>query len=54
MKNLLCLMLKLDPRERMTFAEFFDNVDDIIRSKVEVINILLGSSFKVISDPSLT
>jgi hypothetical protein len=30
MKNLLCSMLKLDPREQMTSTEFFENVDDII------------------------
>ena len=54
MRGLLCSMLKLDPRERMTFPEFFETVDDIIRSKVEIINVLYGTSFKIISDPSLT
>lgn len=47
-------MLKLDPRERMTFTEFFETVDDIIRSKIEIINLLHGTSLKIISDPSLT
>lgn len=54
MKNLLCSMLKLDPRERMTFTEFFETVDDIIRSKIEVINLLHGTTVKIISDPALT
>lgn len=54
MKNLLGSMLKLDPRERMTFTEFFETVDDIIRSKIEIINLLHGTSFKIISDPTLT
>ena len=47
-------MLKLDPRERMTFTEFFETVDDIIRSKIEIINLLHGTSLKIILDPSLT
>lgn len=54
MKNLLGSMLKLDPRERMTFNEFFETVDDIIRSKIEIINLLHGTSFKIIADPALT
>lgn len=54
MKNLLCSMLKLDPRERMTFTEFFENVDDIIRSKIEITNLLHGTAFKIISDATLT
>ncbi len=54
MRNLLCSMLKLDPRERMTFTEFFETVDDIIRSKIEVVNILHGTTVKIISDPALT
>ena len=54
MQDLLCSMLKLDPRERMTFTEFFENVDDIIRSKVEVINLLHGTSVKIILDQTFT
>ena len=31
---------------RMTYPEFFDFVDDLIKSKVEVVNLLHGTAFK--------
>ena len=54
MNKLLQEMLKLDPMERMTFPEFFDWVDDIITSKIEIVNLLHGTSYKIINDPDLT
>ena len=54
MNNLLRAMLKLDPAERMTFNEFYNAVDDIITSKIEIINLLHGTSMKVMNDPNLT
>ena len=51
--RLLCSMLKIDPRERIPFHRFFDFVDDIITSKIEVINILQGTSLKIVSDSSV-
>ena len=54
MNELLKEMLKLDPTERMTFPEFFDRVDDIITSKIEIVNLLHGTSHKIINDPNLT
>ena len=54
MNNLLRAMLKLDPPERMTFTEFYNAVDDIITSKIEIINLLHGTSMKVMNDPNLT
>lgn len=38
----------------MTFPEFFEFVDDLITSKVEVVNLLHGTSFKIIYDPNMT
>ena len=46
MNQLLISLLKLDPLERMTYPEFFDFVDDLIKSKVEVVNLLHGTAFK--------
>jgi len=54
MNSLLRALLKLDPTERMTFPELFEFVDDLITSKVEVINLLHGTSFKFIFDPNMT
>lgn len=54
MNDLLKAMLKLEPIERMTFQEFFDAVDDIITSKIEIISLLHGTSFKIMNDPKLT
>ncbi len=54
MNRLLSSLLKLDPAERMTFPEFFDFVDDLITSKVEVVNLLHGTTFKIIYDPNMT
>ena len=54
MNDLLRSLLKLDPKERMTFPEFFEFVDDLIKAKVEVINLLHGTSFKIIYDPNMT
>ena len=53
MNQLLVSLLKLDPLERMTFSEFFDFVDDLVKSKVEVINLLHGSSFKFMMEPGM-
>ena len=53
MNQLLVSLLKLDPLERMTFSEFFDFVDDLMKSKVEVINLLHGSSFKFMMEPGM-
>jgi hypothetical protein len=52
--KLLKEMLKLDPTERMTFPQFFDTVDDIITSKIEIVNLLHGTSHQIINDPNLT
>ena len=47
-------MLKYDEKERFSFPVFFEKIDDIIESKVELINLLHGTSFKIIQDSSLT
>ena len=52
--ELLVSLLKLDPLERMTFPEFFDFVDDLMKSKVEVVNLLQGTSFKFMMDTAMT
>ena len=52
--ELLVSLLKLDPLERMTFPEFFDFVDDLMKSKVEVVNLLQGTSFKFMMDSGMT
>ena len=54
MNELLRALLKLEPVERMTFPQFFEFVDDLIRQKVEVINLLHGTSIKIIYDPNMT
>jgi hypothetical protein len=46
MNQLLVSLLKLDPLERMTYPEFFDFTDDLIKSKVEVLDLLHGTSVK--------
>ena len=46
-------MLKVDARERMTFPVFFDFVDDIVTSKIEIIHLTHGTSFKILSDPNV-
>ncbi len=53
MNHVLQLMLKYDPRDRMSFPVFFDTVDDIITSKIEVVNVLHGTSFKIVADPAV-
>ena len=54
MNRLLCRLLKIDPHERMTFPEFFEYIDDLLTSKIEVINLLHGTTFKLIFDPMMT
>ena len=54
MNFLLSSLLKLDVFERMTFQEFFDFVDDLIKSKVEVVNLLHGTSFKFMMEQGMT
>lgn len=46
MNQLLVSLLKLDALERMTYPEFFDFIDDLMKSKVEVVNLLHGTGFK--------
>ena len=53
MNQLLMSLLKLDPLERMTFPEFFDFTDDLIKSKVEVINLLHGTGFKFMMETGM-
>ena len=53
MHKLLVHMLKVDARERMTFPVFFDFVDDIVTSKIEIIHLTHGTSFKILSDPNV-
>ena len=53
MNKLLRHMLKFDPQERMPFHSFFDTVDDLITSKIEVISLLHGTSFKIVSDQTV-
>ena len=53
MNTFLQKMLKLDSIERMTFPQFFDEVDDMMKSKIEIVNLLHGTSHKIISDPNL-
>ena len=54
MNTLLVHMLKLDPQERMSFPEFFEFVDDLVLSKIEVVNLLQGTSTKISYDTSMT
>lgn len=53
MNTLLRQMLKVDPRERISFPLFFDFVDDIITSKIEVFSLLHGTSLKIVFDPNV-
>ena len=53
MNSLLVSLLKIDPLERMTFPEFFDFIDDLMKSKVEVINLLHGYSFKFMMETGM-
>ena len=50
MNNLLKHLLKLDPQERMNFHEFFEFVEDLVHSKIEVVNLLQGTSGKIMYD----
>lgn len=54
MNRLLKHLLKLDPQERMNFHEFFDFVEDLVHSKIEVINLLHGTSKKIIYEGGMT
>ena len=54
MNELLVCLLKIDAQERMTFPEFFDFVDDLMKSKVEVVNLLHGTSFKFMMEQGMT
>ena len=54
MNSLLVHQLKLDPQERMSFPEFFEFVDDLVSFKIEVVNLLQGTSEKIIYDTSMT
>lgn len=53
MNQLLVSLLKLDALERMTYPEFFDFVDDLIKSKVEVVNLLHGTGFKFMVESNM-
>lgn len=53
MNQLLVSLLKLDANERMNFDEFFTFVDDLMKSKVEVIDLLHGNSFKFMMEPGM-
>ena len=53
-EELLVKLLKLEPSERMTFQEFFDFVDDLIKSKLTVINLQDGIMCKIEFDKQLT
>jgi serine/threonine protein kinase len=54
MNRLLKHLLKLDPQERMNFHEFFEFVEDLVHSKIEVVNLLQGTSGKIIYDRGMT
>ena len=54
MNSLLKSLLKLDPQERMSFPEFFEFVEDLVHSKIEVVNILHGTSGKIMYDRGVT
>ena len=54
MNGLLKQLLKLDPQDRMNFPEFFEFVEDLIHHKIEVINLLQGTSHKIIYDGGMT
>ena len=54
MNRLLKHLLKLDPQERMNFHEFFEFVEDLVHSKIEVVNLLQGTSGKIIYDGGMT
>lgn len=54
MNSLLKSLLKLDPQERMSFPEFFEFVDDLVNSKIDIVNILLGTSGKIFYDREMT
>ena len=53
-EELLVKLLKLEPSERMTFQEFFDFVDDLVKSKLTVINVQDGVMIKTEFDKQLT
>ena len=53
-EELLVKLLKLEPSERMTFQEFFEFVDDLIKSKLSVINLQDGVMCKIEFDKQLT
>lgn len=53
-EELLVKLLKLEPSERMTFQEFYDFVDDLIKSKLTVINSQDGVMVKIEFDKQLT
>ena len=46
-------LMKLEPSDRMTFIEFFDFVDDLVKSKLTVINVQDGSVCKVEFDKNI-
>ena len=54
MNQLLKHLLKLDAQERMNFPEFFEFVEDLVTSKIEVINLLQGTSGKIIYEGGMT
>ena len=54
MNSLLKSLLKLDPQERMSFPEFFEFADDLVNSKIEVVNLLTGTSGKIIYGSGMT
>jgi len=53
MEELLVKLMKLEPSERMTFTEFFDFVDDLVKSKLTVISVQDGSVCKVEFDKNI-
>ena len=54
MNSLLKSLLKLDPQERMSFPEFFEFVEDLVNSKIEIVNLLRGTSGKIMYDRGMT
>ncbi|XP_065893647.1 uncharacterized protein [Dysidea avara] len=54
MEELLVKLMKLEPSDRMTFIEFFDFVDDLVKSKLTVINVQDGSVCKVEFDKNIS
>ncbi len=54
MTQLLRGMLTVNPVNRMTFEKFFTFVENLASSKVEIINLLHGTSFMIICNSKMT